>query len=117
MFLIDCHPRRLRHSGRRLQSLFQLSEVTGLPALVEGGFGRALHPDALPGMLHPAALTTPKYPSLSVFLEGSPFAYLQGPLGIQEAKKLDELGHDPGPAGLMACAKPRAIVAVEVLIE
>ena len=31
-------------------------------------------------------------------------ACIQGPLGIQNAVKLDELGHQPGPTGLMAGA-------------
>jgi hypothetical protein len=42
---------------------------------------------------------------------------LQEPLGIQKAVKLDKFGHEPGPAGLVAGAKPRAVVAVEVFVE
>ena len=44
-------------------------------------------------------------------------ARLQDTLGIQQAEELDELGHDPGPAGLVAGAQPGAVVAVEVLVE
>jgi hypothetical protein len=39
------------------------------------------------------------------------------PLGIQQAVKLDELGYDPCPAGLVARAEAGAIVAVEVFVE
>ena len=44
-------------------------------------------------------------------------AHIQSPFGVQKAVKLDKFGYEPGPAGLMACAKPRAIVAVEILVE
>jgi hypothetical protein len=33
------------------------------------------------------------------------------------AKQLDHLGHQPGPACLVAGAKTRAIVAVKVFVE
>ena len=41
----------------------------------------------------------------------------QCPLGIQKPVELDGLGHQPGPAGLVAGAQPGAVVAVEVLVE
>src|SRR5262245_44020124 len=44
-------------------------------------------------------------------------AYLQEPLGVQQAIELDDFGHDAGPAGLVAGAEPGAVVAVEILIE
>jgi len=44
-------------------------------------------------------------------------AHLHGPLRIQNAVKLDDLGNEPGPAGLMTGTKPGAIVAVEVFVE
>jgi hypothetical protein len=31
--------------------------------------------------------------------------------------KLDDLGHEPDPTGLMAYAQPRAVVAEEVFVE
>ncbi len=45
------------------------------------------------------------------------FATFQGALGIQKAVKLDEFGHESGPASLMAGTEPGAIVAVEVFVE
>ena len=50
-------------------------------------------------------------------LESRHLAALQGPLGIQVAEELDEFGHEPGPAGLVARAQPCAVVAVEVFVE
>ena len=44
-------------------------------------------------------------------------ANFQRTLRIQEAVKLDHLGHKPGPAGLMARTESRAIVAMEVLVK
>ena len=44
-------------------------------------------------------------------------AHLQGPRGIQGTVKLDQFGHEPGPAGLMAGTEARAIIAVEVLVK
>jgi hypothetical protein len=44
-------------------------------------------------------------------------ANLQGPLGVQKAVKLDELGHESGPAGLVAGAQPGTIIAVEIFIK
>ena len=44
-------------------------------------------------------------------------AYFQGPLGIEEAVKLDEFGHESGPAGLVTGAQPGTIVAMEVFKE
>jgi hypothetical protein len=41
----------------------------------------------------------------------------QYPFGLQNAVKLDELGHQPGPAGLMAGAQPGTVVAMEVLVK
>ncbi len=43
--------------------------------------------------------------------------YLQIPLGIEEPEKLDKFSHEPGPTGLVACSKPRTIIAVEVFVE
>ena len=40
-----------------------------------------------------------------------------GPALNPEAVELDALGHQPGPAGLVAGAQPCAVVAVEVLVE
>ena len=45
------------------------------------------------------------------------FAAGQGLLGVQKVEKLDGLGHDAGPAGLMAGAKHGAGVAVKVFME
>src|SRR4029077_7400781 len=45
------------------------------------------------------------------------FANFQDLLGIHEAVKLNELGHQPSPAGLMAGAESGAIVAMEVFEE
>src|SRR5271166_6599640 len=42
---------------------------------------------------------------------------LQELLGVERAENLDQLGDDAGPAGLMAGAKARSGVAVEVLVE
>jgi len=44
-------------------------------------------------------------------------AHLQDPLGIQETVKLYKFGHEPGPTGLVAGAKPRAIITVEVFVK
>lgn len=44
-------------------------------------------------------------------------AHLQGPLRVQGAVKLNDLGHESGPSGLVAGAQPGAIVAMEVFIE
>lgn len=37
--------------------------------------------------------------------------------GIEKSKELDDLGHKPGPAGLVARAEPGTIVAVKVFVE
>src|SRR5512135_963866 len=50
-------------------------------------------------------------------LESCFFAKIQGTFGIQKAEELDGLGHEPGPAGLMAGAEPGSVVAVEVFVE
>src|SRR5258705_12876304 len=44
-------------------------------------------------------------------------AYFQAPLGIEEAVKLDEFGHESCPAGLVTGAQPGTIVAMEVFVE
>jgi hypothetical protein len=61
-------------------------------------------------------------PHLFSLLSGTTYergllAHLQGPFGVQEAVELNGLGHEPGPAGLVAGAEPGAIVAVEVLVK
>ncbi len=53
----------------------------------------------------------------SLFLETRHLAAFQGPLRIQKAIELDELGHKPRPSGLMACTQARAVVTVEVFVE
>ena len=49
--------------------------------------------------------------------EGGLLAAFQALLRIERAEELDQLRHQPGPAGLMAGAEPRAVVAVEVFVE
>src|SRR5512138_3419680 len=44
-------------------------------------------------------------------------APLQCPLGVQQAEELDGLGHETGPAGLVAGAQSRPVIPVEVLIK
>ena len=44
-------------------------------------------------------------------------AQLQDLLGIQDAVKLDQFGHEPRPAGLMAGAESCTIVPVKVLVK
>ena len=46
-----------------------------------------------------------------------PFGSRETELRIEPAEELDELGHQPGPAGLMAGAQPGTVVAVEVFVE
>src|SRR5258707_6277143 len=41
----------------------------------------------------------------------------QDPRGVQEAKELDEFGHESCPAGLVTGAQPGTIVAMEVFVE
>src|SRR6266481_166596 len=41
----------------------------------------------------------------------------QDPRGVQEAKELDEFGHESCPTGLVTGAQPGTIVAMEVFIE
>lgn len=53
----------------------------------------------------------------SLFLETRHLAAFQGPRRIQIAIKMDELGHEPGPAGLMAGAQSRPVVAVEIFVK
>jgi len=50
-------------------------------------------------------------------MKGGLLANFQGALGIHRAIKLDELGYQPGPAGLMAGAQSGTVVAVEVFVE
>jgi hypothetical protein len=42
--------------------------------------------------------------ALGALLERGLFTPLQEPFGVQKAVKLDKLGHEPGPAGLVAGA-------------
>jgi len=63
--------------------------------------------------LHLTANTTPNTPR-STFSEYLAFAAIEELLRIELSIELDGLGHEPGPAGLVACAKPRVIVAAEV---
>src|SRR6266403_782403 len=49
--------------------------------------------------------------------ERGPHTHFQAPLGIQGTVKLDELGHESGPTGLVTCAQSGAIVAMEVFKE
>ena len=49
--------------------------------------------------------------------EGRYLAGLEQLLRIEQAEELDQLGHQPGPAGLVAGAEAGAVVAVEVLVE
>ena len=44
-------------------------------------------------------------------------AHFHGTLGIEVAVKLDDLCHEPGPAGLVTGAQPSAIVAMKVFKE
>jgi hypothetical protein len=44
-------------------------------------------------------------------------ADLQGLLGVQKAVKLDDLGHESGPAGLVAGAQSGTIIAMKVFIK
>ncbi len=53
----------------------------------------------------------------SHFLKTCHLAAFQSPLRIQKAIELDELGHEPGPTGLMARAQPCTVVTVEVFVE
>src|SRR5258705_9490572 len=41
----------------------------------------------------------------------------QDPRGVEEAKELDEFGHESCPTGLVTGAQPGTIVAMEVFIE
>jgi len=41
----------------------------------------------------------------------------QCPLGIEKAIELDGLGHESGPAGLVAGTQPGTVVAMEVFVE
>src|SRR5258705_3920445 len=45
------------------------------------------------------------------------FVRSQELLCVDASEEIDKRGHGAGPAGLMACADPSAIVAVEILIE
>ena len=47
----------------------------------------------------------------------SPAFHLEQRLGIEPSEQVEEQGNQPGPARLMAGAEPRAVVAVEVLVE
>ena len=51
------------------------------------------------------------------FLEPRHLAAFQGPLRIQEAIELDELGHKPGPTGLMAGTATTTRISVEIFVE
>ena len=51
------------------------------------------------------------------FLECGLLAAFQEPFGIQDSIELDEFGHEAGPAGLVARAQSRPVVAVKVFIE
>src|SRR3954454_18565058 len=46
-----------------------------------------------------------------------PLTALQVTFGIEKSEQADELSYEPCPPGLVAGAQPRAVVAVEVLIE
>ncbi len=49
--------------------------------------------------------------------ERSPSAYFEDPVGIEETVKLNAFGNESGPSGLVTCAQPGTIVAMEVFIE
>ena len=76
----------------------------------EGG-GAVGGRDETPGVAEAAAPPTPCRAILMI-LPG-----LQHLLGRHRAEELDELGDEAGPAGLVARADARAVVAVEVLVE
>jgi len=46
-----------------------------------------------------------------------PVYLLQDPRGVEEAKELDEFGHESCPTGLVTGAQPGTIVAMEIFIE
>src|SRR5262245_39671381 len=52
-----------------------------------------------------------------VDLHGRSRASLEGLLRLEDVHHLDQLGHQPGPSGLVAGPEPGAIVAVEILVE
>ena len=49
--------------------------------------------------------------------EGRALATLKPLLGIEKSKELDQLGDEPGPSRLVACAQPCAVIPMEVLVE
>ena len=53
----------------------------------------------------------------SPFHECPRLAPLEQLFRIEQSEEFDRLGHQPGPAGLVAGPEPRAVVAVEVLVE
>jgi len=63
--------------------------------------------------IHFTANAIPNTPR-STFFEYFAFAAIDELLRIELSIELDGLGHEPGPAGLVACAKPRVIIAAEV---
>ena len=67
----------------------------------------------------PAQSSTPCLPlrPYAPFRNAAPLPTSRSPLGIKEPVKLDIFGHEPGPAGLVAGAKPCAIVTVEVFVK
>jgi len=50
---------------------------------------------------------------LTARCEGSLLATYQGTLRIKKAEKLDRLGQESGPAGLMACTEPPGLLDVD----
>ena len=51
------------------------------------------------------------------FLESGLFAAFQEPFGVQESIELDQFRHEPSPAGLVARAQSRPVVAMKIFIE
>ncbi len=98
----------LRHGGegyRTFLALPQLLQPDPGVDLVDDGIFRPWIHDYFPLVL------------LAAFSETGFFAARQRLLCIQQAEQLDGLGHQPGPAGLVAGTQSGAVVAVEIFVE